>query len=377
MPATDQVRVIHLRSPAGYYGAERVIVELIKTTRKIAGEPVEMGVAVIDNPKAAPFVEEIRKLGLECDILPGTPTKFSALYAFAKQLRKNRVQILHTHDYKSDFYGIVLKMMTRNIRLLATNHLWKYDTRREVIYAWLDSFLLRYYNQIIAVSGEIKDRMIRAGIPQSKIKIIRNGIEPIFSNVAPRSESTGPVRIMAMGSLTHTKGFDVLLRAVRMMIDEKESDITVHIFGEGPKRSELEHLVRGLGIENVVKMPGYSNDMQSIFSKADLFVLPSRHEGTPICLLEAMSAGIPIVASAVGGIPDLLMDGEEALLVPSEDPIILKEKLILLVRNKRLRASLSDKAQKRYQNDHSSEWMGEEYCNSYLKLALAERGGSV
>jgi glycosyltransferase involved in cell wall biosynthesis len=149
--------------------------------------------------------------------------------------------------------------------------------------------------------------------------VILNECSLMESDIVPTFDRGQPPIILYVGRLTREKGVDILIRAAALM---REGGVRLQIVGGGPERTRLEELASSLKADNVSFLGGISDrrDLADIYRRATVFVLPSRSEGLGCVLLEAMAAGTPIVATAVGGIPDLIRDGWNGLLVPSEDP---------------------------------------------------------
>ena len=141
------------------------------------------------------------------------------------------------------------------------------------------------------------------------------------------------------------------------------------VLGDGPLRQDLENLAREYGISNEIHFLGHCTDVHSYLESADVFVLPSRREGTPISLLEAMQASVPIIASAVGGIPNVI--GKSGILVTPEDPKSLKDALLTLYDNPKLRSEYSITARKRFEENYDSAPMYRKYVELYDHIGRA------
>jgi glycosyltransferase involved in cell wall biosynthesis len=185
----------------------------------------------------------------------------------------------------------------------------------------------RHFDGIVAVSDTVADALMRFGVPPARVHVIQNA----YDEVAPplsRADARARLRAEAnefiigwVGRLSREKGMDVLLAA---LADVRDRPVTVAVIGSGGERAALEADAVRLGVTGAVRWMGQVNDAPRLYRGFDLFVLSSRTEGTPIALFEAMDAEIPVVATAVGGVP-AVVSSAEACLIPPEDPLALAQ----------------------------------------------------
>jgi glycosyltransferase involved in cell wall biosynthesis len=194
-------------------------------------------------------------------------------------------------------------------------------------YEWLQVRAFRRFNAVVVVSLPLVDRMARAGVPRARIHAIPNAWCPPPS--APPLERAAARAALAIprddfvvgwvGRLSREKGADVLLRALPHLSDVP---LSVCVVGTGAEQNGLQSSAGRLGLDRRIRWHGAVPDAGRVFSAFDAFVLSSRTEGTPVVLLEAMAAGVPVVTTKVGGVPDVVSPAE-AVLVPSDDPVSL------------------------------------------------------
>ncbi len=250
-------------------------------------------------------------------------------------LRDEEVDVLHGHLYGSNVWASLLGSAARIPAVVAHEHMWAYAGRalrpivdREVIARLADAF--------IAVSEEGVRRMVEIErIPPAKIVLVPNGIAP----VAP-GDRAGTRRALgidedervvgAVGHLRTEKAYEVLIEAAALM-RERDARIRVVIVGEGPERSALEGLIDRLGLGSAVILAGERGDVPDLLAAFDLAVCCSDFEGGPLSVMEYMSAALPIVATSVGGLPELLGHGRWADLVPPRDPGAIAEAALRLL----------------------------------------------
>ncbi len=223
-------------------------------------------------------------------------------------------------------------------------------------------FLFRRLRLAIAVSDEIAGHLRDGlGVPRPRVCTVANGI-PAGQMVERSHSSTAAVRVAAIGRLTEQKGFDLMLEAVGELVRLGRS-VEVVIAGEGPELAQLERLAAGLPVRFV----GFVDDMAAFLSNADVICLPSRWEGLPFALLEAMMSGAPCVATAVGDMAEAL--GEAGLIVPPDDVMALTQALDRLIRSPAQRQALGRAAHERVRSHYSLRSMVEATSEVY-RLAL-------
>ena len=205
-------------------------------------------------------------------------------------------------------------------------------------------------DRITAVSRVTATRVLEiAGISPCRVRVIPNGIDYAFWSAASDTRGRGAPVVLTVGRLDPVKGHDVLLRAFARLLDNLP-DARLVVVGGGGGRGQLERLAGDLGIRASVEFTGelHAEGVRGRMRGADCFVLPSRSEGWPLAPLEAMAAGVPVVATRVGGVPEIVQPGT-GLLVPPEDPVALAAALVSVLREGELAAGLSRRGRRRAQ----------------------------
>jgi glycosyltransferase involved in cell wall biosynthesis len=241
----------------------------------------------------------------------------------------------------------LLRVATENdVREFAYGRHWKYR-----VFFWL----LRGANRVIAPSVAIRDELLRAGFSRDRIICITNAVDVNRFRPATPVEKTEakealglPKEIAVIGTvarLVQRKGIDVLLRAFGLLRPSHQAHLVV--VGDGPCGEELRALAHELGIEDYISWLGFQANPIRSLQAMDVFALPSRLEGSPNAVLEAMATGLPIVATNIGGVVDLVEEGRTGFLIPPDNPGSLAVALDRLLRNPSLRADLGCRARKR------------------------------
>ncbi len=322
---TPHIKVIHVRASNFFGGPEKQIVRHLSLLRDSDIDSVVC--SFHEAGKEAELVSRSRELGLTSLSVPCSnaydPRQISRLRSiFIRQ----RPQVVCTHDYRSNFLSRLAKTG------LGAAHVafWRGTTRENLkvrLFQWAERPLLKAADRVVVVSREQRDLLISSGFSEKKVAVVHNAVD-VGSVVGrhPDSESasrewtallgrfSGKTIIASVGRLSPEKGHEHLIRAVST-VHGNRPDVVLLIIGEGPLRRELTGLVRELGSGEFVHLLGLVPDFASFAGRIDLFVLPSVSEGLPNALLEAMAAARPVVATSVGGVPEVVTDGKSGLLV--------------------------------------------------------------
>jgi glycosyltransferase involved in cell wall biosynthesis len=250
--------------------------------------------------------------------------------ALVRSLRGLRPDVLHCQDRRAGLVGrtlgrgavrgvvYTLHGVPESLGPLVPGNLAAAPVRRRdrVYYLTLERLLARTGR--VVVPSEALARYVRehVGVPAARVDMVRNGVDTARFAPDPAHSPGEPLRVVWLGLMVPVKRLDVLLAAVRDV-----PDMTLLLAGDGPLRGEVEQAARALG--GRVELPGFVRDPAPLLAGADAFVLPSAAENCPLALLQAMASGLPVVASRVGGIPEVVTDGETGLLVSPGDPVPL------------------------------------------------------
>jgi glycosyltransferase involved in cell wall biosynthesis len=266
---------------------------------------------------------------------------FRSWRRLAAYIRREHVEVIHAHMFGSNVWGTVIGRLTGVPVIIAHEHSRSFEG--EPLMRLLDRELIaRYCDAFIAVSREDRRKMIELErIPAERIRVLANGIVPGTPTPGRdlRAElglGRAPL-VGAVGGLRAVKSYDVLIRAAAHLRD-RHPDLRVLIAGDGEERPRLEALIRELELTDVVVMLGAWLDIPDLLAALDVAVCASEREGSPLSVMEYMEAGLPIVATRVGGIPDLIDDGVHGLLVEPGNPEAMAAAIADLL-NDRARAS--------------------------------------
>jgi glycosyltransferase involved in cell wall biosynthesis len=245
--------------------------------------------------------------------------------------RSENVAIWHGHDYKSNILGILLRKLWP-MRLVTTCHGWVRHTKRTPLYYSLDRMSLRHFERVFCVSEDLRESCIQAGVDRDRCILLENGVDTeSFRRTRTKDEAKkalglSPARFLigAAGRLSGEKGFSTLIRAVDELL-ARGRNLSLWIAGEGGEEEELSRLIVDRGRCDRIRLIGYHSDLRPFYEALDLFVLSSLREGLPNVLLEALAYEVPVVATAVNGIPGLIGRRQCGVLVePGSDEALAR-----------------------------------------------------
>ena len=282
--------------------------------------------------------------------------------------------VLHTHGYKADLYGYAA-LWRSGMPLVSTCHNWTDTDRNTQMYGALDRFVLRRFNAIAAVSADVRARLKASGVKMDRIQLVSNGIDtgPYRAFATTRAvRHKGPLRVGFAGRLSQEKGIDVFLQ-VALAVLQQEPEVEFVVAGDGPERAAAEAAIAQDGLSTRVRLLGRCERMAQFYGSLDVLLSTSRTEGSPMGLMEAMAAAVPVVATSVGDVPMLLKGGRCGLLAPSMDVQMLASAVLRLLREPVLRVALGRRGQDWVEQSFSAETMLRNYLSLYRQVL--ERAG--
>jgi len=286
--------------------------------------------------KSQEFRGKLEENGLEYHVLDhDTPHLWSMVSELAKRLRSMSADVLCCHGYKADVVGL---LATRRLGLpiVSVSRGWTWETWRVRLYERLDRACLPRMDRVVCVSEGQAIKVRKAGVATGKVTTIRNaiGVERFARPDLPARDELlamfprPPQRIVgSAGRLSPEKGFGVLVEAAAI-VAAKDSGVAFIHFGDGRLRQSLEARIKELGIADRFVLTGFRGDLDRFLPHWDVLVLPSFTEGLPNVVLESYAAGVPVVATAVGGTPEVVADGVDGYLVPPGDPSALAGRIL-------------------------------------------------
>jgi glycosyltransferase involved in cell wall biosynthesis len=376
--AKPKLRVVHAVSSLNGGGMEHFVLRLVEAQRRHGHE------ASILALRGGPLEDLARQRALPTTVLAGEKIERMGRAAFA--FAGARPDVVHAHNPTSLHYAAIGKLLTR-ARLVFTDH-----AQTRGIIRVPTRFEWRLTDAVVGCSQDTADKSGAVGVARN-ISAIHNGIDiapPRRARDEMRAElglREGEVVGIMPAAFHQVKGHDVLLRALARVRDGDRdraapaesrpaskggAQVRVLVVGDGDERARIHGLAEelGLGPERATFL-GFRKDVPDLLMAADFFVLPSRNEGLPLAVLEAMARSLPVVVTPVGGVPEVVKDGEHGLLVPVDDDRALAAAIEAIARDPALRRALGEAGHRRVRDDFSFERMTRKYEDLYLDLVGA------
>ncbi|MDD5043043.1 MAG: glycosyltransferase [Patescibacteria group bacterium] len=308
-------------------GAERFLVDLLKNLDRRKFEP-----QVITVVRGGELESEIRALGIPLTVFhKKTKLGLGVIWQIYKYLRRERPFIFHSQLFGGDTWGRSAAILARVPVIITTEQNINLD---EGFFKKTIKMILSWFtDKVVAISEAVKNYSISVDcISPKKMEVIYNGTEvEKFLWSGPKFFQNNPSILLTVGRLEPQKGHKILFKALSLI---KELPWKLRLVGKGSLEDELTVSARDLGIAERVEFLGGREDISGILKSADVFILPSIWEGLGIVILEAALAARPIIASATGGIPEIIKDGESGWLVKPKDSLALAEAIKNVLENK-------------------------------------------
>jgi glycosyltransferase involved in cell wall biosynthesis len=379
-------QVVHLRHTFTDGGAERMLLNWFGHYDR---ESFEFSLVCFANPDGseACLTRPAADLDVPTYTIPWGRRKrlFSAVQALVRLLRERSAQVIHSHDTKSDLVAWLAHLET-GVPVVGAAYGWfgNRSAKRLRIYEWLGLRLLARFNAVVAISESLLDESVKLGLNPNLIHVVRTGIDyddlqrSIDRESLRKNLGLAPddIALVNLARLWPEKGQSCLLSAMCKVVARVPKARLV-IVGEGPLESRLRSQANDLGLNGHVIMAGFPENLQDLLHAFDAQVHSSIYEGLPIALLQGMAVGLPIVATDVGGIKEVLTSGENSLLVPPEDPDALANGILALLSDEPAARRLGEAARQYVREHYSMQSAMEQLGSVYDRVIRAhENRGS-
>ena len=370
-----QIRILHLIDSGGIYGAEIMLLNLIREQTKQDSIPI-LGSFRRSGEGPREIEKRAGDLGIEVKIFPATKgINLNTGMKIIKWSSSAGIDIIHSHGFKPNLLIGFYPSFIRKKALFRTLHGWtstKIFTKIG-LYQLLDLLSLKNCDALFAVSEAMKQHRFLKNTTL-KIEVIPNGIRNPSEEIGKPVDSEDPivkfsheeVSLLSIGRLSEEKGFDLLIRAIAYL-RKRGVKCNLCIIGEGPQQKSLEHIIRQLDLQDAVLLSGYRNDAFRFIPLFHMYVLSSHTEGLPITVLEAMHMGIPIAATRVGGVPEVLENGDAGFLFSSNEPKTIASELAAIISDQNRRDQIVTKAKSLAAEKYSAVIMASKYENAYRR----------
>ncbi len=374
----QQRKILHILAPGEVGGLESVV-RALASAQQASGHAVAVAAIVDREPPEHPWVVAARAEGIRVHVCPVPPRAYHRERAEVARLCGSLgPDVVHTHGYRPDVLagGVARRLGHATV---TTVHGFTGGGVRNRLYEWLQVRAFRRFDAVVAVSRPLRERLAAAGVPREALHMIPNAYQgslPLSGRTAARSALGLPpegYRLGWVGRLSQEKGADVLIDALALV---RDTPLELSILGTGREADALAARARATGVADRIRWHGTVPNAGRLFSAFDCFVLSSRTEGTPIVLFEAMAAGVPVIATSVGGVPDVV-SGAEALLVPPSDAAALARAIRAVHADAEAAASRARAARRRLDADFGvAEWVAR-YDAAYDAVIRAPRRAAI
>lgn len=377
-------RVAYVMTPITFGGAEKVNLNFLK---KVNRDQFDIDHILFLRPweKETVVESELKRHGLYFISIPVTLSRrFDAFriircFRLLKQLlQSHSYDLIHTHGYLADILGFFAAKYLK-IPIISTCHGYICQDAKLSLYNYLDCLVLRGFSRVITVSKSIRDELIRKGVERNRITVIENCPQigqpdhdrDLSRDTIRRDNLIGPQELAVgyVGRLSREKGISYLVEAIALLKDSA-IPLKLLIIGEGPQTDELKSLAATLDVAGKIRFTGFQSNIDEWLAAIDILVLPSLTEGSPMILLEAMAHGVPCIASAVGGIPQIINPGIDGIMVTPGKPGEIRDALSFLCAYPGRREIISNNAQQKIIRKYNvTDWTSKiegEYLNAIL-----------
>lgn len=351
----SKIKVLHLITELSIGGAQSALLHLLENFGEAS---FEHSVACFFNADGA-TANQIRALNIPVfDLRMNNKFRVDALGRLLGLLRQKKPDILHTWMFHANLPGRILGRLASIPIILSSERTMGQESRLRY---WINRHSISLVDQVVCVSESVADFAVHhVGLPSDKINVIPNGINPAqYRNLPSKQQARkslnlpiDAVIIAAIGRPRPVKGYQYLLKAF-VQASKSFPQTQLLFVGDGPDRAGLMDQAQSLGVRSRVSFYDDTTNIPQILASLDMLALPSLFEGMPNIALEAMAAGLPVVATAVGGTPEVVIDGKTGLLVPPRDAEALASALTRLLKNPQLREEMGQAGRKRVESEFS------------------------
>lgn len=284
--------------------------------------------------------------------------------------------IWHGHDYKSNLIGLLLRKSFPKMQLVSTVHGWVQRTWKTPIYFAIDRWCLKRYQQVICVSQDLYQDCQKLGLPETRLSLIDNAIAlgdyQVDYSQADAKQQLGlnedAFLIAGVGRLSDEKGFDLLIQAIAEL-SQSGKNVALRIAGDGAFRDALQQQIDQLNLGNRIELLGFVADPRLLYQACDTFVLSSFREGLPNVVLEAMAMKRPVVSTRVAGIPKLVVDGDNGILIHSGDHKQIKDAVQIMLEDPETRQRIAASGYETVSSKFSLQVRMDKIAAIYKKLS--------
>lgn len=357
----SKIKIVYIITSLGFGGAERPLLDLVKFINRS-----KLNISVATVVGGGPLEQEFKNLGVEVKVFKKkTKLGLETISSLKKYLEEKKPDIVHTHLFAGDFWGKVAARKAKVPIIVSTEQNLNLDE------GWIKGLIktktYRFTNRVITISKAIKDYTVKAyKVNPEKIEVIYSGIDLDKFSYQPKDLGLEP-KLGIIGRLEKQKGHKYLLKAlVNVLKDFPQAQLW--IIGEGSLHSQLERQARQLKIDKNVKFLGARKNIPEILAGLDIFVMPSLWEGLGVAAIEAQACGVPVIASKVDGLKEVVEDKKTGLLVEPKNSRALAEAIIWSLKHPKIVKQVIINARRSVEEKFDIKKMVSKYEALYQKL---------
>jgi glycosyltransferase involved in cell wall biosynthesis len=384
-PRSSDLHVVHVTSSRFFGGPERQMLEL---AREVAPHINSSFISFSEGRLCEDFLGQVRRAGFTgVQLKHDTPRLVRAVRELRSYMLELGANVLCVHGYKAGLLGLLIGRKL-GIPVVGVSRGWTAENWKVRLYERLDRLALRHMDHVVCVSHGQCDKVRRAGVAPAKLSVIHNAVRPERFRGNTNGDYRGrlvqlfgqnppPLIFGAAGRLSPEKGFDLLITAFSMVKNQRDPDVGLVLFGGGPLREDLRRQIDAAQLGTRFILAGFTSELDRFMPHFDAFVQSSHTEGLPNVLLEAAAAGVPVVATDVGGTRELVVNATTGLIVPANDPQALAAGVHRLLRDDALRATMKQQAQQHVARHFTFAGQAEAYCSVFEALVASFPNRSI
>lgn len=373
-----KIHVAHLIHTMAYGGIETALLNWMKTFDR---NRFQVTLFCFSNPGKTeqPFIDAAKSYGFEVQTIPWNRRKpvFKAARLLTQAVREQKIEIIHSHNTYANLVTLFTARLAP-IRTVTTLYVWgNFGFVRNAL-QWADRIMMRWFDVVSAHCKETYTQTLELGYPADRLKLFVCGYEthPVSMTISERNAGRAALNcspsdfvFVNVARFWPEKAHDILLEGFRLVL-RQHSNARLWLLGSGPEESSVRNMVEQMKLQDSVQFLGFRSDLERILAMSDVQVHPSDMEGVPLAVCAGLAAGLPVLATEVGGLSEIIRSGENGILIPPRDSQRLAQEMIHLLEDSQLRNQLGQAGKNFIQNEYSLKAAARHVEQSYLELVV-------
>lgn len=369
MAPRSPIRLLHIISGDLWAGAESMAYQLLSGLNRLAG--IDLHLIILNKGR---LESSCRQAGIKCHLIDEKKVPFSNI-AFTAIRIAGRIKphIIHSHRYKENILAALVSFFSGPSKLVATQHGRTESDKdrfpKNFTGKLNHAFLRGNFSKVVAVSNDTAAYLQQeCGLKKKGVTVISNGITlPSMTRPVKKNGDSRPFTVGSAGRLFPVKRFDTFIEIARKVCHVRP-EVRFLIAGGGPERQKLEALIRRYGLQKKIRLLGHLDDIQAFYSKLDLYINTSAHEGAPMTILEAMATGLPVMVFDVAGLKEMIVDGCEGFIIPEGQNDLFASRIVELTKHPEQLNVLGTRARRKIAARYSETKMVKDYQAFYARI---------